>query len=94
VNAYNGYWSCYAGVLKDMLMTGHVIIATFVDGVLKPEQEIALPPGTRVRLILDLCEELRSPGSTASAELDRLCDEFPIASNAPRLTRDELHARH
>ncbi len=75
-------------------MTGHVIFATFVDGVLKPEQEIALPSGTKVRLILDLCEDVHSREITASAELDRLCDEFPIASNAPRLTRDELHARH
>lgn len=72
---------------------GHEITATFIDGVLKPEQKIELPAGTRVRLMLDVCESVQPRDERACADLDRICDQFPIATCAPRLTRDELHAR-
>ena len=71
-----------------------VITATFVDGVLKPEHELGLTSGTKVRLILDLWDDdVRTQHQKACAELDRLCDEFPIDSRGRRLTRDELHER-
>ena len=70
-----------------------VITARFVNGVLEPEQELALPSGTKVRLILDLWEDVHSHYQEACVELDRLCDDFPIESRARCLTRDELHER-
>jgi predicted DNA-binding antitoxin AbrB/MazE fold protein len=67
-----------------------VITATFVDGVLKPEEELALASGTKVRLMLDTCNDVRAEGQEACTELDRLCDEFPIDSRGRRLTRDQV----
>ena len=70
-----------------------VITATFVDGVLKPEEELVLPLGAKVRLILNLQDDDSAQRQTACAELDRLCDEFPIEHHGHRLTRDQLHER-
>jgi predicted DNA-binding antitoxin AbrB/MazE fold protein len=70
-----------------------VITATFVDGVLKPEEELALASGTKVRLMLATWADVRAQGQAACTELDRLCDEFPIDSHERRLTRDQLHER-
>jgi predicted DNA-binding antitoxin AbrB/MazE fold protein len=70
-----------------------IVTATFQDGVLKPERELALTPGTRVRLIIEAWDEVLAGAQAASDELDQLCDEFPIDSRSKRLTRDELHER-
>jgi predicted DNA-binding antitoxin AbrB/MazE fold protein len=70
-----------------------VITATFVDGVLKPEEELALASGTKVRLVLETWADVRAQGQAACTELDRLCDKFPIDSHGRRLTRDQLHER-
>ena len=70
-----------------------IITATFVDGVLKPEQELGLPPGAKVRLILDLQDDDLKQRREACAELDRLCEELPIEHHGHRLTRDQLHER-
>ena len=66
--------------------------ATFEDGVLKPDRELGLSPGTRVRLFLEPLEHFKTARS-ALDELDRLCDEFPIDSGGALLTRDQLHER-
>ena len=71
----------------------HVITATFVDGVLKPEQELDLASGTKVRLILELWDDVSARQQDACDELDRLCDECPVDSGGPHLTRDQLHER-
>lgn len=71
-----------------------VITATFEDGVLKPEEEITLASGTKVRLMLDTWADVRAQGKAACTELDLLCDEVPIDSRGGRLTRDQLHERH
>jgi predicted DNA-binding antitoxin AbrB/MazE fold protein len=70
-----------------------VITATFVDGMLKPAEELGLAAGTTVRLVLELPDSTREQRQAACAELDRLCDEFPIESHGLRLTRDQLHER-
>ena len=70
-----------------------VITATFVNGVLKPEEELRLANGTKVWLILDIWNGVRNQDEEEYVELDRLCDEFPIDSNGRRMTRDELHER-
>ena len=71
-----------------------VITATVRDGVLKPDQEMGLSSGTKVRLAVERCEEVDRRRTLASDELDQLCDEFPIDSQGKRRTRDQLHERH
>jgi predicted DNA-binding antitoxin AbrB/MazE fold protein len=68
-----------------------VFTATFQDGVLKPEQPLDLPPGTRVRVTVETFAI--DERDKALQELDRLCEEFPIHSGEERLTRDQLHER-
>lgn len=70
-----------------------VVMATFVDGVLKPEEELTLANGTKVRLLLDTWTDVRAEVQDACLELDGLCDQFPIDPRGRRLTRDELHER-
>ncbi len=67
-----------------------VLSATFEDGVLKPEGKLNLPPGTKVRLTLDVWTA--TPAQEDCDELDRLCNEIPIDSGE-RLSRDQLHER-
>lgn len=70
-----------------------IVTAVFVDGVLKPAQDLGLAPGTKVRLIVDLWDDERREREETCRELDRLCDEFPIRTPGRHFTRDELHDR-
>jgi predicted DNA-binding antitoxin AbrB/MazE fold protein len=67
------------------------ITATFEDGVLKPQENLDLAAGTKVRLIVTPCNSNHTNDEDALAELDRLCDEEPIHSGGARLTRDQFH---
>ena len=71
-----------------------VITATIEDGVLKPDQEIAFAPGTKVRVTIEPYDAELAHGNLACDELDELCTEFPIESHELKLTRDQLHERH
>ncbi len=78
---------------KGLIDMGKVITATFVDGVLKPEQSLNLAEGARVRLTLETWVE--PPIRSAMVDvLDELCAESPIDSRGRLLSRDELHERH
>jgi predicted DNA-binding antitoxin AbrB/MazE fold protein len=75
-----------------------VILATFEDGVLKPDTPLECPPMTRFRLIV---EPLTDPDSStphertsAWNELDQLWDEVDFDSGAPPPSRDQLYDRH
>jgi predicted DNA-binding antitoxin AbrB/MazE fold protein len=70
-----------------------IITATYVNGMLKPEEDIGLASGTKVRLIVDLPDDPRAQRQAACAELDRLCDAFLIDSAGRHLTREQLHER-
>ena len=70
-----------------------IILATFEDGVLKPEETLGLPAGTKVRLTLDVRSNGQTEIQEACAALDLLCDELPVHSHGLRLTRDQLHER-
>jgi predicted DNA-binding antitoxin AbrB/MazE fold protein len=67
------------------------IWATIQDGVLKPDQPLDLPSGTRVRMIVEPLHEEMSDDQ-AWAELERLWDETHIDGGV-HLTRDQLHER-
>jgi predicted DNA-binding antitoxin AbrB/MazE fold protein len=70
-----------------------VILATVEDGVLKPDGQLGLSSGTKVRVTLELCDEAMAGAEQACDQLDRLCDEFPLDSGGSKLTRDQLHER-
>lgn len=68
------------------------IEAIFDDGVFKPVSPLDLPPNTRVRLVIESSENAKELDQVL-AELDRLCQEFPVNSGGDRLTREQLHER-
>jgi predicted DNA-binding antitoxin AbrB/MazE fold protein len=70
-----------------------IIFATVENGLLKPDQEIGLSSGTKVRLTLEQCDDETVPIKGACDDLDDLCDRFPVQSHGTRLTRDQLHER-
>ncbi|MHC4176634.1 MAG: antitoxin family protein [Planctomycetota bacterium] len=72
---------------------GQVILATVENGVLKPDREINLSSGTKVRLTLELCDDALAEAAQACDELDQLCEESPVHARGTKLTRDQLHER-
>jgi predicted DNA-binding antitoxin AbrB/MazE fold protein len=70
-----------------------VILATVENGVLKPDREIGLSSGTKVRVTLELCDDAVAEAKQACDELDQLCDQSPVDSGGSKLTRDQLHER-
>jgi predicted DNA-binding antitoxin AbrB/MazE fold protein len=72
-----------------------VITATFEDGVLKPDEKLDLPSGTKVKLIVLEPPTVPSEAERQAAweELERLWQETTINSGGDLLTRDELHDR-
>ncbi len=70
-----------------------VITATFENGVLKPDESLALPPGTRVRLIVESLDASLEAKDKAWQELEELWEEASVDSGGVRFTRDQLHER-
>lgn len=68
-----------------------VVSATYVNGVFRPDQAISLPANTRVRLVIERVDADQK--TKFLEEFDQLCDEHPIYSTEPYLTRDQLHER-
>jgi predicted DNA-binding antitoxin AbrB/MazE fold protein len=71
-----------------------IINATVENGALKPDRDLGLASGTKVRVTVEQCDDAIAQAKVACDELDRLCDETPIDSQGNRLTRDQLHERH
>lgn len=69
-----------------------IITAIFENGVLKPEQPLALPPGERVQIVV-VPERSREECEEAWKRLEQLHKKFPINSGGDRMTRDQLHER-
>ena len=68
-----------------------IITATFDGNVFKPDIPITLPERTRVRLVVEPIDAEEK--TNFLKEFDELCDEHPIYSTEPYLTRDQLHER-
>ena len=69
------------------------ITATFENGVLKPHENLDLPAGTQVELVVTPCAQTLVQEADPLIELDRLCENEPIQPGGTRLTRDQLHER-
>lgn len=70
-----------------------IVSATFVDGAFRPDQEILLASGTKVRLVIEPCEELAVGQGCVDDEFNRVFDELDFHSPDRWLTRNELHER-
>ena len=57
-----------------------VIFATVENGLLKPDREMGLSPGTKVRLTVEPYDDSEDQAEGACDALDELCDEFPVDS--------------
>ena len=70
------------------------VTATFVNGMLRPDQELPLADQARVRLTIEPIEEWSQEAATAAWEsLQARLRERPIHGGGKRFTRDELHER-
>jgi len=68
--------------------------ATFVNGMLKPDEALPLPEQSRVRLTIEPIEQWSPEGAIAAWEaLKALIAERPLHLGGKRYTRDELHER-
>ncbi|MGA2032048.1 MAG: antitoxin family protein [Thermoguttaceae bacterium] len=70
-----------------------IILATVENGFLKPDREIGLAPGTKVRLTIEPYSDAVIQTAQSCAALDELCEQLPVDSHGDRLTRDQLHDR-
>lgn len=70
-----------------------VITATFENGVLKPDERLALPAGTRLRLIVESVDMSPKGKDQVWQELEQLWEEESVDSGGVRFTRDQLHER-
>jgi hypothetical protein len=68
------------------------VTATFVNGILKPDQALPLPEQARVKLTIEPIGERKNPVATWEALKARLRAR-PIHGGGKRFTRDELHER-
>ena len=69
------------------------ITATFEDGVLKPDAKLDLASGTRVRLFIDSGQARDGSQDDPLMEWEQLCDQSPVYSIEPHMTREQLHER-
>jgi predicted DNA-binding antitoxin AbrB/MazE fold protein len=79
-------------MLEDFFM-GQVIMATFENGLLKPDDRLDWPTGARVRLIVEAVDISPEEKEQAWQELEELWDEAEADSGDMRFTRDQLHER-
>jgi hypothetical protein len=68
------------------------LTATFVGGLLKPDEQLVLPDQTRVKLTI---ESLDGPAdaAVALASLIARMEKRPVHGGGKRFTRDEMHER-
>jgi predicted DNA-binding antitoxin AbrB/MazE fold protein len=76
-----------------VLIMSQFTTAVFEDGVLKPDGDLDLAPGTKVQIVVTPVTEADTDPADPLDELDRLCAEHPVDSGGLRLTRDQLHER-
>jgi hypothetical protein len=68
------------------------VTATVVNGMLKPDEALALPDQTRVRLTIEPLAERLEPLEVWQA-LKAWIKQKPLHGLGRHLTRDELHER-
>jgi predicted DNA-binding antitoxin AbrB/MazE fold protein len=70
------------------------IDATWINGVLQPDQPVPLPDRSRVRLTIEPIEAWSPEAAAAAlARMNARLKERPIHGDGVKYTRDELHER-
>jgi predicted DNA-binding antitoxin AbrB/MazE fold protein len=70
------------------------ITATFVNGILKPDQALPLADQTRVKLTIEPIQDWSLDASLAAWEaIKAQLRQRPLHFGGQRYTRDELHER-
>lgn len=69
------------------------LTATIVGGLLKPDEHLALPEQTRVKLTIEAIGTEPDAASAWNALKARL-RQRPVHGGGNHFTRDELHERH
>lgn len=67
--------------------------ATVIDGVLKPDEPLPLPDGSRVRVTI---EGMSPPDAKRDQRFNaflKYCVEHPVYSNGQKFNREELYDR-
>lgn len=72
------------------------ILATFENGVLRPDTPLDLPAGTRVHIVILDPQPALSEEEQRNAwqGFDKLCEEISVDTGGERLTRDQLYDRN
>ena len=68
--------------------------AVYSQGVLKPDEDLGLREGQRVRLIVDTIDENPEERSAALARLKAGIASMNFCSQGPLPSREQLHDRH
>ena len=68
------------------------VTATFVSGMLKPDESLSLPDLARVLLTIEPISE-RPKAATAWLSLKNRLRQRPVHAEGKHFTRDELHER-
>jgi hypothetical protein len=68
------------------------ITATIVGGVLRPDEALALPEHTRVRVTIETIDDPAESAVAWQALKERL-RRRPVHAGGQRFSRDELHER-
>jgi hypothetical protein len=69
------------------------LTATVQDGMLRPDEPLKLPSGTRVELLILVPEAWRPMTDEEWEASERFIEEQPIHSDGKYMTRDQLHER-
>jgi hypothetical protein len=70
------------------------VMATLVNGMLKPDEALPLPDQARVKLTIEPIGEWSPESASAAWEaIKARLRERPIHGGGKRFTRDELHER-
>ena len=78
---------------------GQVVMATFEDGLFKPDDPVDLKPHARVKLIIEDAVPGGEQGTDDSGgdpvweDFERALDEIELNSGEPRPRREELYGR-
>lgn len=75
------------------MTTPQITLATFENGLLRPDESLNLAPHARVKLTVEPMEPFRRPTAEELDEFERYCDENAIVSHEPYLSREQLYDR-
>ena len=74
-----------------MAFMSHILTAVFENGILRPDQPLKLPDGSRVEITVRPTGDVLSQHGAALADFDQVCGEIVIPPEAHRMSREEMY---